>query len=208
MRITCSQLNNFGQFNKKKLKKNEKNAAATLFIFTHTPKRAQTHTQTQAHTHAHAQAQSHRQVTLLGANGSSSSRHMQASPTHTHIYSQPATRRAQRKNAHSCRLQRRQRQRRDVDCGAIQWARQQEGCSRAVAQFCGFSLACYMCMSRGSACVWEAYFCLPLCVWKCARCLAREILFSMTCCTRAPWQFYSSLSARICNNVPRKIQQK
>lgn len=45
---------------------------------------------------------------------------------------------------------------------------------------------------------------LRVCAWKCARCLAREILFSMTCCTRAPWQFYSSLSARICNNVPRK----
>jgi len=36
---------------------------------------------------------------------------------------------------------------------------------------------------------------------------AREIWSSMTCCTRKPWQFYSSLSARICNNVHAKLSK-
>lgn len=74
------------------------------------------------------------------------------------------------------------------------------GMTLSVAQFFrGFAFPLrYLCFpsARGET--------LRVCAWKCARCLAREILFSMTCCTRAPWQFYSSLSARICNNVPRK----
>lgn len=47
----------------------------------------------------------------------------------------------------------------------------------------------------------------PLCIAPSRSGSAREIWSSMTCCTRKPWQFYSSLSARICNNVHAKLSK-
>lgn len=132
------------------------------------------------------------------------------SPTHTHTQTERSAKTAQR-----LQCWRRLRLRRsNIDSAAEQRAELEWVCVRGrerdsrrddverstVFSWLCFSFAICVCVCFPSARD-EA---LRVCAWKCALCLAREILFSMTCCTRAPWQFYSSLSARICNNVPRK----